>query len=318
MKKSILLFLTTLISISMNFYCFAEDLNLDDITFVGNYDVIMQQSGNWAARGVNGVFMEGMLYEKENCIMIPLKMVINVENQNYEAKREATYKKEETTEKLTLDNKEITFFEGKRDVMIDGHKKRLYMIPDIKENDVFVSAEDLYILLDLHTRSQSHKFLWKKGSKQIGWFFKGDDGAHIREITEENKKEYRLSTEYEGTLFEGKKEKSMPAYEKNGHFMIGWREVSYFVEPKILLESVWEKETNKLFVKTWDGFARDAVFQKDSDIMILNDIPVKMEEKAEIKNDRLYIPITALFQVLDIPEENINWIEKGKNVSILY
>ncbi len=318
MKKSILLLLTILMSISMNFYCFADNLNLDELTFVGNYDVIMQQSGNWAARGVNGVFMEGMLYEKENCIMLPLKTTINIENQNYEAKREAAYKKEETTAKLTLDNKEIIFFEGKRDVMIDGNKKRLYMTPDINKNDVFVSAEDLYILLNLYTRSRSRKFLWEKGSKQVGWYFMGDDGAHIREIIEENKTEYRLSTEYEGTLFEGKKEKNMPAYEKNGHFMIGWKDVSYFVEPKILLESVWEKETNKLFVKTWDGFAKDAIFQKDSNVMILNGVPVEMEEKAEIKNEHLYIPLTAMFQLLNIPEEDIHWIEKGKNVSILY
>ena len=47
MKKSILLLLTILMSISMNFYCFADNLNLDELTFVGNYDVIMQQSGNW-------------------------------------------------------------------------------------------------------------------------------------------------------------------------------------------------------------------------------------------------------------------------------
>ena len=100
--------------------------------------------------------------------------------------------------------------------------------------------------------------------------------------------------------------------------MIVWKEVSYFVEPKILLESSGEKESNKLFVKTQDGFARDVVFQKDSDIMILNDVPVKMEEKAEIKNEHLYIPLTAMFQLLNIPEEDIHWIEKGKNVSILY
>lgn len=317
MRKTILLVLTTIISISMNLYCFA--VNLDELTFAGNYDIIMQQSGNWAARGVNGIFMEGMLYEKENSFMIPLKMAINIENQNYEAKREAAYKKEEKTAKLTLDNKEIIFFEGKRDVIIDGYKKRLYMMPDIKENDVFVSAEDLYILLNIYTRTQSCKFLWEKGSKQVGWYFKGEDGAHIREIKkEEEKKEYRFSTEYEGTLFEGKKEKNMPAYEKNGHFMIGWKDISYFVEPKILLESVWEKETNKLFIKTWDGFAHDVVFQKNSDIMLLNGVPVKMEEKTEIKNDHLYIPITAVFQVLDIPKEDINWIEKGKNVFLLY
>ena len=52
--------------------------------------------------------------------------------------------------------------------------------------------------------------------------------------------------------------------------------------------------------------------------MILDGVPVKMEAKAEIKNDRLFIPITAVFQMLNIPEEDITWIEKGKNVSVLY
>ena len=71
-------------------------------------------------------------------------------------------------------------------------------------------------------------------------------------------------------------------------------------------------------MKTWDGFAQDAVFQKDSNVMILNGVPVEMEEKAEIKKEHLYIPLTAMFQLLNIPEEDINWIEKGKNVSLLY
>ena len=300
----------------MDLYCFAIDSNEGFSAEV--YDVVLQQDGNFAVKYGNQICMEGQIYEKDNCIMLPLKMVVNIENQNYSKKREAVYKKEGIQAKFILDEKEIIFFDGKRDVMINGHKKKLYMVPDIKENDIFVSAEDLYILLDLHTHTQSCKFPWKKENKQIGWYFKGDDGAHIREIIEENKKEYRLSTEYEGTLFEGKKEKSMPAYEKNGHFMIGWKEVSYFVEPKILLETVWEKETNKLFVKTWDGFAQDAVFQKDSNVMILNGVPVEMEEKAEIKKEHLYIPLTAMFQLLNIPEEDINWIEKGKNVSLLY
>ncbi len=41
-----------------------------------------------------------------------------------------------------------------------------------------------------------------------------------------------------------------------------------------------------------------------------------MEEKAEIKNDRLYIPITALFQMLNIPENDIQ--EKEKSITVLY
>lgn len=40
--------------------------------------------------------------------------------------------------------------------------------------------------------------------------------------------------------------------------------------------------------------------------------------KAEIKNGRLFIPITTVFQMLNIPEEDITWIGKGKNVSVLY
>lgn len=317
MKKFTILFLMVLMSFYMNLYCFAIDSNEGFSAEV--YDVILQQNGNLAVKYGSQIYMEGQIYEKDNCVMVPLKMVVNIENQNCSKKREAIYEKEGIQAKFILDEKEIIFFDGKRDVMINGYKKKLYMMPDIKENDVFVSAEDLYILLNLYNNTQSCKFPWEKGNLQIGWYFKGDNGAHIREIKkEEEKKKYRFSTEYEGTLFEGKKEKNMPAYEKNGHFMIGWKDISYFVEPKVLLESVWEKETNKLFVKTWDGVAYDVVFQKDSDIMLLNDIPVKMEEKAEIKNDRLYIPLTALFQVLDIPEEDINWIEKGKNVSVSY
>lgn len=324
MKKMMILFLGVLMSFSMAVYCFALDSN--DVLTATSYDVILLENGNLAVKHWNQIYMEGQIYEKENCVMIPLKMAVNIENQNYDEKREAVYKKEGTQAKFTLDEREIVFFEGKRDVMIDGHKKRLYAVPDIKEDDVFVSAEDFYILLDLNSRGQAGRFPWEKGegSKQAGWFFRGDDGAHIREIKEEEKEEYRFSTEYEGTLFEGKREKNMPAYESNGHFMIGWKGVSYFAEPKsavehkILLESVWEKETNTLYVKTWDGFAKDAVFQKDSNIMILDGVPVKMEAKAEIKNDRLFIPITAVFQMLNIPEEDITWIEKGKNVSVLY
>ncbi len=34
--------------------------------------------------------------------------------------------------------------------------------------------------------------------------------------------------------------------------------------------------------------------------MMLYEIPIKMGEKEEMKNDRLFIPITAVFQMLNI------------------
>ena len=315
MKKLIAFAFTFIITTTTIIPCFAMDSN--DIAFAHYYDVTAQQDGSITITDINGVCMEGLAYEKDNCIMLPLKTVINTENKHYTANRQAVYTKNQNTATVTLDGKEITFFEGKREVTIDGKKRGLYTVPDIKQNDVFVATEDLYVLLNMHTRTNSNKFIWEPGCKQIGWYFRGDDGAHINN-TEYEQKKYRLSVEYDGTLFEGKFEKNMPAYQKNGHFMIGLKEISYFVEPKILLETNWDKQNNQLFIKTWDGNAKDIVLQKDSNIMTVNGVAVKMEEKAEIKNDCWYIPITALFDILDIPQQNINWIEKGKNVSIVY
>lgn len=313
MKKKCIL-LTIVFSLLCSAIVFAYDSN--DPFSAEVYDVVLQENGNFAVKYGSEINMAVKVYEKENCIMIPLKMAINIENQKYTEKRQALYKKEETGAKLTLDEKEILFFEGKRDIIIDGQQKGLYKIPDIKEQDIYVSAEDLYILLNIYTPSQSHKFRWDTGSKQAGWFFKGDDGAHIRDIETENKKEYQFLVEQQVMLLQGKNEKNISLYEKNGHIMIAYKDVACFAEPKILLESVWQKQNNQLFVKTWDDIAQDVVFQKDNNIMLLNGVAVKMEEKAEIKNDRLYIPITAIFQMLNIPENDIN--KTAQSISVLY
>lgn len=313
MKRKCILF-TMLFSLLCCTNIFAYDTN--DPFSAEIYDVVLQKSGNFAVKYGSEINTAVKIYEKENCIMVPLKMVIDIENQKYAEKRQAIYEKQQTGAKLILDGKEIIFFDEKRDVIIDGQKKGLYKIPDIKEQDIYVSAEDLYILLNIYTPNQSHKFRWEPGSEQAGWFFKGDDGAHIRNIEAEQKKEYQFSVENQVILLQDKNERSISLYEKNGHIMIAWKDVGYFAEPKILLESVWQKQNSQLFVKTWDGIAQYAVFQKDSNVMLLNGVVVEMEEKAEIKNDRLYIPITALFQMLNIPENDIQ--KKEKSITVLY
>lgn len=46
--------------------------------------------------------------------------------------------------------------------------------------------------------------------------------------------------------------------------------------------------------------AKDVVFTKDSNKMLVNGVEVEMEQAAEIKENRMYIPITALCNILDI------------------
>ena len=42
--------------------------------------------------------------------------------------------------------------------------------------------------------------------------------------------------------------------------------------------------------------------------MNLNNKNIEMATAAEIKDNRLYIPVKAMFEILDVPEQNVKWI----------
>ena len=51
--------------------------------------------------------------------------------------------------------------------------------------------------------------------------------------------------------------------------------------------------------------------------MNLNGKNVEMATAAEIKDNRLYIPVKTMFEILDVPEQNIIWIAE-KEVILTY
>ena len=247
---------------------------------------------------------------------------------NYTEK--ALLQKDEEANNITVsfEGNNITFHEGSRDFYINGVngiKRGLYMPPDITDDEIYLCDKDFNMLF-----KGSLKYL-ENGEKQLYWYFRSvagfpleiEDKLFINVLaTAKNEETFRVSTQYDGTVFyrnnysDKENEKSIAVYEKNGHMMIALQYIPRFRGTTEFLETAWNNKTSTATLKFWGETAKDVVFQKGSNNVIINGVEVAMEEAAEIKDGRMYIPINTLFEILEIPEQNIEWIEPGKNVKI--
>ena len=199
------------------------------------------------------------------------------------------------------------------------------MPPDITDDEIYLCDKDFNMLF-----KGSLKYL-ENGEKQLYWYFRSvagfpleiEDKLFINVLaTAKNEETFRVSTQYDGTVFyrnnysDKENEKSIAVYEKNGHMMIALQYIPRFRGTTEFLETAWNNKTSTATLKFWGETAKDVVFQKGSNNVIINGVEVAMEEAAEIKDGRMYIPINTLFEILEIPEQNIEWIEPGKNVKI--
>ncbi len=99
--------------------------------------------------------------------------------------------------------------------------------------------------------------------------------------------------------------------------MIAVADMEKLTVPNTLWDIKWNSEQNTAIIKTYNTTPNDIIITKDSDVMNLNGKNVQMATTAEIKNNRLYIPIKAMFEILDVPEQNIIWIAE-KEVIFVY
>lgn len=60
--------------------------------------------------------------------------------------KKVLYEIEQST--MTFHENKIIFYDGKRDVMINGIKMGLCEVPDITQNDIFISTQDLNMIFD--------------------------------------------------------------------------------------------------------------------------------------------------------------------------
>lgn len=231
---------------------------------------------------------------------------------------------------ISFEGNNITFHEGSRDFYINGVngiKRGLYMPPDITDDEIYLCDKDFNTLF-----KSSSQYL-ENGEKQLLWYFRSvmgfpleiEDKLFINVLTTaKNEETFRVSTQYGGTVFyrndysDKENEKSIAVYEKNGHMMIALQYIPRFRGTTEFLETTWDNKTSTTTLKFWGETAKDVVFQKGSSNVIINGVEVAMEEAAEIKDGRMYIPINTLFEILEIPEQNIEWLEPGKNVKVTY
>lgn len=228
---------------------------------------------------------------------------------------------------LLFTGDKMTFYDGKREFYINGIKMGLYLPPHITDEEVFLCDKDITMLFQGSISYSS------KAEKQVLWGFRSVTGYPLSIENQifidtvgaaQYPETFRVSTQYDGTIFYpdnhgGKEhERSIDVYEKNNHMMIALQSIPRFRGTVECLETVWYEKTNTATLKIWGEVAKDVTFTKDSNKMIVNGEEIAMEEPAEIKDSRMYIPITALFQILEIPQQNIQWIEQGKNVKITY
>lgn len=242
------------------------------------------------------------------------------------------FRKDEEANNVTIsfEGNNFTFYQDSRDFYINGVngiKRGLYMSPDITDDEIYLCDKDFAMLFN-----GSSKYL-ENGEKELFWYFRSvmgfpleiEDKLFINVFTTaKNQETFRVSTQYDGTVFyrnshnDKENEKSIAVYEKNGHMMIALQSIPRFRGTSEFLETIWDNQTSTATLKFWGETAKDVSFTNGSNKMFINGMVQEMEEAAEIKDNRMYIPINTLFEILEIPEQNIEWIEAGKNVKITY
>lgn len=199
------------------------------------------------------------------------------------------------------------------------------MPPDITDDEIYLCDKDFNMLF------KGNSQYLENGEKQLYWYFRSvagfpleiEDKLFINVLaTAKNEETFRVSTQYDGTVFyrndysDKENEKSIAVYEKNGHMMIALQSIPRFRGTTEFLETAWDNKTSTATLKFWGETSKDVSFTNGSNKVFINGVEQQMEEAAEIKDNRLYIPINTLFEILEIPEKNIEWIEPGKNVKV--
>lgn len=264
------------------------------------------------------IHFEQKLYLKNDSMMIPLKEMLDIENQNRELSEKAVYTLQPEQCTIKCNENEIIFYKDKRDVIVNGVHLVLYEVPDMTENDVFISAQDLKMILE----DNIVFFRFNKGRKIISWSIdmipSKNKGIAIHHILPE-KISVTIDKNDNGTVSFSDvvaMKNDVSGYIKNNQVMIAVKNIDYFNFNKIKFDTLWNSQNNTLTLKTWYSIAKDVVFTKDSNKMLVNSVEIEMDEAAEIKEDRFYIPMTALFKILEIPQENI--IEQDNTITVTY
>ena len=146
MKKFIITFFTLCLFVIFTFTDIAIASDIVDVGFSLPFQLFTYNGEIILCNGYEKqVVFQKKPYIKDSAIMLPLKEILQANEQYSEIIKSSDGK----TVTFTLNDKKAVFFEGKRNTIVDGIERGLYVVPDIAENDIFISADDLFILFNM-------------------------------------------------------------------------------------------------------------------------------------------------------------------------
>ena len=110
--------------------------------------------------------------------------------------------------------------------------------------------------------------------------------------------------------------KIINTYEKDGKIMMKLDDMEKFSSPDVFWSIRWDKEQKTAHINLYHSLLKDIVLKDNSNIITLNGTNIKMSVPAEIRENNICIPIETVFDILEI--QNIEWIENGKEVFLIY
>ena len=318
----------------MMFYCCSIIVSTKAATFIKSVTVDLKGEGKEISMRLPAkeIQFQNKPYIQQYAVMFPLKELLEAMG----TKVEVVNNKQQGTMTVTIGENKIQFFDKQKRVIVDGIEKGLYNTANVVENDVYISVYDTYVLF--HTHFVDCGYFKEEDIHRLEIIF-GEDIDEIKvnanfkqeihnyyidtkEVYDTMKDSEWYETSKSFPPYRQKKEylltnKICNTYEKDGEIMIAAADMKKLTVPNTLWDIKWNGEQNTAIIKTYNTTPNDVVITKDSNIMNLNNKNIEMATAAEIKDNRLYIPIKAMFEILDVPEQNVKWIAE-KEVIFTY
>lgn len=265
------------------------------------------------------------IYLKEQkYIMIPLKEIMEAsiyrsicnEEDCKEPHHKVILKRnlEEHTNTLFWEGNTIIFFEGKRDVVINGTKKYLATEPCFTEDEIYICTKDVPMLFQVswyHYR----EIEWK-GEYIVSWIYSGGKDTEdiaIREMTSTEKTYFLESGENHSLTGVNR----ITTYIKEHEMMIAVRQLNDLSMPVIQSEPTWDPEEQTVSIKTWGDIGKNIVIKAGSDHIFVDGQKVALPVTAEMMDGHLYIPLVTWLDIIEIPKEKQFWNEDHTEVEFI-
>ena len=298
MKKINCILLTMMVCNILSFTIYAKELQ--NTQPPPHYNIVFDEYGNVHFKtGLHDIALNHTVYynEKECCFMIPIKEFLCLSGNEVQFYDNLT----EQTITMQYYDDEIVFFKNKRTVLLNGKEMGLFTIPNIVENEIYISLQDMSVLFDIRYGENIYDQL-KIDEYGADITFQ-NKRIKVNDFTPQQKQYYIHSQDNEilkqGIYYD------ILTYKKQNHIMIAVDELQNLTGNNVNVSVTWENDT--AYIKTWKNSAKDIIITPYSDIMICNGKIINMPVRSEIKDNHFYIPISTWFEVLEIPQQNIMW-----------